>query len=1282
MPTLRLVGTLVFAVCLALAGDTTTPGDDPPAFPVRGLLPKDETGASRFLEQHPEYDGRGITIAIFDTGVDPGAPGLQRTSDGRPKIIDVIDATGSGDVTTTTIRKAVDGHLDGLTGRTLTIPAGWNNPSGEFHIGQKRGFELFPSELVARLKDERRHRWDAAQRAREADLRRQLDAWDDAHKRPSPAEKKGRDELQARLDVLADAQKHYDDPGPIYDCVAFHDGQTWRAVVDTDEDGDLADESLLANFREERQFAPFGADTQLNFSVNIFEEGNLLSIVAVCGDHGTHVAGIAAACFPDQPDRNGLAPGAQIVSVKIGDTRLGGMETGVGLSRGIKAVLDHGCDLINMSYGEETSAPNRGRLIELFSEAVNEHGVIFVASAGNSGPALSTVGAPGGTSSAVLGVGAYVSPEMMAAAYVLREELPGLPFTWTSRGPTADGDFGVDLFAPGGAIAPVPGYTLQPSQRMNGTSMASPNACGGIALLLSGLKAEGIAWTPYRVRRAVQNTAQPVDSADFAAQGPGLLQVDRAFEHLKEFSDAPGEDVRIDVRIQGTGVPRGIYLREPAETAHAATFNVSVTPRFRRNGSKSDPLALELPLVLRATADWVDVGDYLLLTSAGASFEVRVDPTGMPPGVHFAEVQGHDPERPERGPVFRVPVTVAKTTPLGDDQPGSLRGTCEPGPGALERLFVAAPEGAAWADLRLSIPAEEATPPDGGRRRMYMVHGIQLVPGQTFQEAAFLDFLALEPGGSAVRSFDVVPGRTLELCLARYWSSLGACSLEYELTFRGLLPDEFDLTLANDGSAVPVDVTSHLRRERCAPSGSLSKWRQLLTPAKSKLSVLTPERDLLPENRQGHELLLTYDVSQANDGPVTVRIPDLDGMLYDAPVDSLFWSLYDSNKRFIAANDMFADEITLPKGDYTLRLQLRHTDAAELESRKQLLLAVDRPLTKPLTVRAFNTRLAAAEGRPAFSARDLPPGEHALIWWNGPDVKDVPAECQPGDLLLGSVDYVDTPEGEPGAAARPGGFPLQFVVPPMSAEDEEPSATASDGAKKPTTAERLAKELLDLQLRQLNGLKWPADKDAFEQLAAQVLQQHPGERRVLVARLHVLDDDQREERLPEIIAAADAVIAAINRDDLARHFGTQIDAGDPQQAAARKERTAERDDLVDALYRKGRALGYMELPEVIAKQPIADPAAHDAAFEETFRELSRWVDTTDDKYYLLHVRRERRQGRQGLALKLLNRHLASEPPREEHFEKRRDMYGELGWDDWRDYELRWMLIRFPKEYQP
>lgn len=93
--------------------------------------------------------------------------------------------------------------------------------------------------------------------------------------------------------------------------------------------------------------------------------------------------------------RRFLLAGAQIVSCTIGDIREDTRETGQALVRAITAVLENKVHVCNMSYGEAVRTPNHGRFAELLRDLVHKHRIMFVTSAGNSGPGLSSIGAPG-----------------------------------------------------------------------------------------------------------------------------------------------------------------------------------------------------------------------------------------------------------------------------------------------------------------------------------------------------------------------------------------------------------------------------------------------------------------------------------------------------------------------------------------------------------------------------------------------------------------------------------------------------------------------------------------------------------------------------------------------------------------------------------------------------------------------------------------------------------------------------------------------------------------------
>ncbi|MEO2010582.1 MAG: S8 family serine peptidase [Pirellulaceae bacterium] len=1181
------------------------------AFDGSALQPHVETGAERFLKTHSDYDGRGVVVAIFDTGVDPGAPGLAQTPQGKPKIIDMVDGTGSGDVKTSTLRKAEDGKVIGLTGRSLRLHPDWLKGSQQFHVGKKPAFELFPAELLPRLKRARREKRDLQIEQLKTKLRLRSQQLANAKSDAKKAEKKDVDARINALDGLAGAE----DLGPIYDCVVFMLDKKWRAVVDTDEDGDLRDEVALTNFRDEHQYGTFGSESGMNFGVNIYDQGKLLSIVADTGDHGTHVAGIVGAYFPDQPDLNGVAPGVQIVSVKIGDTRIGGMETAPGLVRGLIAAKRAGCDLINMSYGEPSRTPNRGRIPEHFADFINKHGIIYISSAGNAGPALSTVGAPGATLSASIGVGAYISPAMMRSEYVLDGKLPEMPYTWTSRGPAYDGDMGVDIFAPGGAFSPVPNWTRQKVLQMNGTSMASPNTCGSVALLISGLKQLSVPYNVQSIRRALANTAREIPDIEVFAQGPGLLQVDRAFDYLREHADATAE--QLNIRVMASGNRRGIYLREQLDTAEPSSHLVNIRPIFPDDAKNAERVDFELRLSLSTTADWVSTGNTVLLTHGGQNFRVRVDASDLEPGVHTSWVIGHDAEAPDRGPLVRLPVTLIVPEKLSDV--AELEESVELAPGVFHRTFIQVPPGAQWADFQLQRQG-------GDVPARFVVHAVQKLDDRNFRDAEFQAYITLKPDEKTTRSFAVTGGRVLEFCVCQYWSTPGEHSVDFTLRFRGIVPSDRNVTLIEGTPGLRVDLTNHLPMAELDVKARLTTHRHAIAAKTNDLRPSPSVRDRLPDGRVIHRLRLSYLLEQTKDGNVTLRFPATDDWLYDSPFGGHLWTVHDQHGRLVYTDDIWSDPVKLSKGKYTITFTIRHENTDKLRDLKSMSMVVDRPLSSPISVTTSNAQWSKGASLPG----SLGHSSMTTAFFHTPSK---PPMAVAGDQLLGTVTYAGKPAADVGSAGRPGGFKLAMLV-----------TTGSRSTSKPT----------------------PTKPE--------------GELAVAVQHLHALDrEENRKKQLAKVVTAADKVIDMIEQDEVAMHFGRRIDTGD---AAAVKERKAfekQRSHLIDALYRKGRALAYMELPEVIAKKPIADLEEHEKRFEANYTLLSQWVDPTEKDHFLLAVRRHRRKGELGAALVLLQKQMKLTPANYWHYKKQRDMMVELGWSQLAKRATSNLMVRFPEK---
>ncbi|MFC4503170.1 MULTISPECIES: S8 family serine peptidase [Streptomyces] len=600
--------------------------------------PSFETGAVDFVKKNPKADGRGVTIGILDSGVDLAHPALQKTSTGQRKIVDWVTSTdpvSDGDASWRRMLTSVSGPqfsaTRGDTGAAETFKA----PAGTYK------FNYFYESVTAGGDEQ-------GDVNRDGDT---TDAW-----------------------------------GVLYDAAAG------TVRVDNDGDHDFTNNKPMKPYKNGYQVGYFGTDNpatdvaeRIPFVVETRKDvvynaagdkADYVNIGIISSEHGTHVAGITAANGLFGGKMNGAAPGAKIVSSRA--CVFGPGCSNVALTEGmIDLVANRGVDIVNMSIGglPGLNDGNNARA-ELYTRLIDTYGVQLVLAAGNEGPGANTIGDPG-LADKVISVGASIAKETWAANYgsQVTKKYQLLPFS--SRGPREDGGFTPTLVAPGAAInttqtwlpgSPVAeaGYKLPAGYSMlQGTSMASPQAAGAAALLISAAKQKHIALTPAKLRTALTSTAHHITGVQAYEEGAGLIDIVDAWASIKKGAKAydytvkAPVDTALDFALKTPGFGTGVYDREGGlKTGQKKTYKVTVT----RTTGASGKITHKLRLVNNAGSTFKILGSTTLKLAKNKPVTVKIQATPKSAGIKSAILTVDDPKTV--GVDKQILNTVVVSTPV------------------------------------------------------------------------------------------------------------------------------------------------------------------------------------------------------------------------------------------------------------------------------------------------------------------------------------------------------------------------------------------------------------------------------------------------------------------------------------------------------------------------------------------------------------------------------------------------------------------------------------------
>lgn len=465
---------------------------------LQTFLSLSRTGVEEFVNTHPEYDGRGTIIIVLDTGVDLGIDGLKYTSTGNVKVIDVQDFSHEGDI------KLYESDID-EENDTL------------YFVNEDKGYKVAGADKL---------------NLKSADDKYYIGAFDESRLKNSnshAADLNGNGKSNDKYYVVAFQVKDGNDT-------------YWVAYFDTNDNGDLSDEKPLRNYKE--KFDSFQIPNEkglskLTFALNIFPDEMKISLHFDDGAHGTHVSGIAAGYHIGGTYLNGVAPGANIISLKIGNNNFSGgatvtesMKNAFIYADKISKEKKEAC-IINMSFGIGSEIEAQSDMELFLDSLLSKNPYLYVCVAnGNEGPGISSTGLPA-ASDYILSSGA-VLPQEVGRDLFGSSLNKDVVFFFSSRGGEVAKP---DVCSPGASTSTVPNWNRR--DVMGGTSMASPYTAGVVALLMSAMEKEypDLKISSELVYRAIRNGATKLEDATPLDEGFGYINVTNSYKLLKKYID-------------------------------------------------------------------------------------------------------------------------------------------------------------------------------------------------------------------------------------------------------------------------------------------------------------------------------------------------------------------------------------------------------------------------------------------------------------------------------------------------------------------------------------------------------------------------------------------------------------------------------------------------------------------------------------------------------------------------------------------------------------------------